>query len=195
MIASLSDSLPEHVRELREAVGIRPTFKMVDTCAAEFDAATPYFWSTYESENEAVIEGRPSAVVLGSGPIRIGQGIEFDYCSVHSAWAMGEAGLESVMINSNPETVSTDFDTSTRLYFEALDEESVVEVLQNEAAGADAPPIVAQFGGQTAINLAGPLYAAGFKIAGSGVATIDEAEDRNKFDRFLERLGILRPQS
>jgi carbamoyl-phosphate synthase large subunit len=193
MIASLSDSLPEHVRESREAAGIRPTFKMVDTCAAEFDAATPYFWSTYESENEAVVEGRPSAVVLGSGPIRIGQGIEFDYCSVHSAWALGEAGLDSVMINSNPETVSTDFDTSTRLYFEALDEESVTEVLQNEARAGGAPPIIAQFGGQTAINLAGPLYAAGFKIAGSGVATIDEAEDRNKFDRFLERLGILRP--
>jgi carbamoyl-phosphate synthase large subunit len=194
MIASLSDMLPEKVRELREASDIRPTYKMVDTCAAEFDAATPYFWSTYETENEAVPSGNPSAVVLGSGPIRIGQGIEFDYCSVHSAWALGEAGFDSVMINSNPETVSTDFDTSTRLYFEALDEESVTEVLQNErASGSHAPPLVAQFGGQTAINLAGPLYTAGFEIAGSGVASIDEAENRDKFDRFLEKLGILRP--
>lgn len=194
MIASLSDTLPEKVRELREASDIRPTYKMVDTCAAEFDAATPYFWSTYETENEAVPSGNPSAVVLGSGPIRIGQGIEFDYCSVHSAWALGEAGFDSVMINSNPETVSTDFDTSTRLYFEALDEESVTEVLQNEkASGSHAPPLVAQFGGQTAINLAGPLYTAGFEIAGSGVASIDEAENRDKFDRFLEKLGILRP--
>ena len=194
MIASLSDTLPEKVRELRESTDIRPTYKMVDTCAAEFDAATPYFWSTYETENEAVPSGNPSAVVVGSGPIRIGQGIEFDYCSVHSAWALGEAGFDSVMINSNPETVSTDFDTSTRLYFEALDEESVTEVLQNEkASGNNAPPIVAQFGGQTAINLAGPLYTAGFEIAGSGVASIDEAENRDKFDRFLEKLGILRP--
>lgn len=194
MIASLSDTLPEKVRELREASDIRPTYKMVDTCAAEFDAATPYFWSTYETENEAVPSGNPSAVVLGSGPIRIGQGIEFDYCSVHSAWALGEAGFDSVMINSNPETVSTDFDTSTRLYFEALDEESVTEVLQNEkTSGSNAPPLVAQFGGQTAINLAGPLYTAGFEIAGSGVASIDQAENRDKFDRFLEKLGILRP--
>ena len=193
MIASLGDTLPERVRELRESAGMRPTFKMVDTCAAEFDAATPYFWSTYESENEAVTSGEPAAVVLGSGPIRIGQGIEFDYCSVHSAWALENAGRESVLINSNPETVSTDFDTSTRLYFEALDEESVAEVLRNESTNGGAPPIVAQFGGQTAINLAGPLYNAGFQIAGSGVAAIDEAENRDKFDRFLERLGILRP--
>ncbi len=193
MIASLSDELPDRVRELREAAGIRPTYKMVDTCAAEFDAATPYFWSTYEAENEAAASGRPAAVVLGSGPIRIGQGIEFDYCSVHSAWALADAGRDSVMINSNPETVSTDFDTSARLYFEALDEESVVEVLKNEAGGGDPPPLVAQFGGQTAINLAGPLYTAGFHIAGSGVDAIDQAEDRDKFDRLLERLGILRP--
>ncbi len=193
MIASRADTLPQRVVELRQTHGILPVFKMVDTCAAEFEAATPYFWSTYERENEAVVDGKPAAVVLGSGPIRIGQGIEFDYCSVHSAWALREAGLASVMINSNPETVSTDFDTSTRLYFEALDEESVASVLANEAKGGAAPPLVAQFGGQTAINLAGPLYGLGFQIAGSGVASIDEAEDRAKFDRFLERLGLLRP--
>ena len=193
MIGELADTLPQRVREVRHEWGITPVYKMVDTCAAEFDAATPYFWSTYESENEAIPEDKPAAVVIGSGPIRIGQGIEFDYCSVHSAWALEEAGLQSVMINSNPETVSTDFDTSARLYFEALDEESVADVLANEGAGRDPPPVVAQFGGQTAINLAGPLYSLGFQIAGSGVASIDEAEDRAKFDRFLERLGILRP--
>ena len=170
MIASLSDTLPQRVAELRQIHGILPVYKMVDTCAAEFEAATPYFWSTYERENEAVVNGQPAAVVVGSGPIRIGQGIEFDYCSVHSAWALREAGLASVMINSNPETVSTDFDTSTRLYFEALDEESVADVLANEAKGGVAPPLVVQFGGQTAINLAGPLYGLGFQIAGSGVA-------------------------
>ncbi len=193
MIAALSDTLPQRVRELRLEHAITPVYKMVDTCAAEFDAATPYFWSTYERENEAVTDGGRAAVVVGSGPIRIGQGIEFDYCSVHAAWALEDVGLESVMINSNPETVSTDFDSSRRLYFEALDEESVADVLANEANGGVAPPVVAQFGGQTAINLAAPLYALGFQMAGSGVASIDEAEDRAKFDRFLERLGILRP--
>ena len=194
MIGSLADMLPDRVRELRRSLGITPAYKMVDTCAAEFDAATPYFWSTYERQNEALPEGAPAAVVIGSGPIRIGQGIEFDYSAVHSAWALREVGRASVMINSNPETVSTDFDTSTRLYFEALDEESVADVLRNEAQGNGAPPpSVVQFGGQTAINLAAPLYALGVEIAGSGVSAIDEAEDRAKFDRFLERLGILRP--
>ncbi|KPK23067.1 MAG: hypothetical protein AMJ70_04370, partial [Dehalococcoidia bacterium SG8_51_3] len=122
-IGTLADRLTEQVRQLRHDWNIRPVYKMVDTCAAEFDAATPYFYSTYEQENEAVAEHRDKAVVIGSGPIRIGQGIEFDYCSVHSAWALQEAGYQSIMVNSNPETVSTDFDTSDRLYFEVLDEE------------------------------------------------------------------------
>src|SRR3990172_2142784 len=128
---------------------------MVDTCAAEFAAATPYFYSTYETENEAEPLPGAKAVVIGSGPIRIGQGIEFDYCSVHSAWALQEEGVASIMINSNPETVSTDFDTSTRLYFEALDEESLQDILENEAGGeatpSECPPSMVQFGGQTAI--------------------------------------------
>jgi carbamoyl-phosphate synthase large subunit len=193
MIGALSDVLPQRVREQRESFGITPVYKMVDTCAAEFEAVTPYFWSTYEQENEALPQADSPAVVIGSGPIRIGQGIEFDYCSVHAAWALEAAGRASVMINSNPETVSTDFDSSTRLYFEALDVESVADVLSNESLGSTPPPAVAQFGGQTAINLAEPLYTLGHEIAGGGTASIDEAEDRAKFDRFLERLGLLRP--
>ncbi|MGH2353901.1 MAG: carbamoyl-phosphate synthase large subunit, partial [Chloroflexota bacterium] len=204
--------LPDRVRELRHELGIRPVYKMVDTCAAEFEARTPYFYSTYEVENEAQPLPEPRAVVLGSGPIRIGQGIEFDYCSVHSAWALNEAGWKSVMVNSNPETVSTDFDTSDRLYFESLDEESVLEILANEALsqGPEAarathhsslithhldgmPPVIAQFGGQTAINLAGPLERAGAQVIGSSVQTIDLAEDRRKFENFLDELGIPQP--
>ncbi|MCY3782889.1 MAG: carbamoyl-phosphate synthase large subunit [Chloroflexi bacterium] len=193
MIAALADELPQRVRERRESYGITPVYKMVDTCAAEFDAVTPYYWSTYEHENEAQPEADSPAVVIGSGPIRIGQGIEFDYCSVHAAWALQAAGRASVMINSNPETVSTDFDSSTRLYFEALDVESVADVLANEGRRNGMPPAIAQFGGQTAINLAEPLYTLGHEIAGGGPGSIDEAEDRAKFDRFLERLGLLRP--
>ena len=192
MIGDLADELPQRVRELRATWGIRPVYKMVDTCAAEFAAYTPYYYSTYEMENEAQPFAEEAAVVIGSGPIRIGQGIEFDYCSVHSAWALQESGRKSVMINSNPETVSTDFDTSDRLYFEALDEESVADIIENET-GAHAPVVVVQFGGQTAINLAGPLYNLGVHIAGSDVKSIDETENREKFDALLERLGIQRP--
>ena len=192
MIGSRADVLPGRVRDLRATWGIRPVYKMVDTCAAEFAAYTPYYYSTYEMENEAAPFDDPAAVVVGSGPIRIGQGIEFDYCSVHSAWALQEGGRKSIMINSNPETVSTDFDTSDRLYFEALDEESVADILENET-GLHAPPAVVQFGGQTAINLAGPLYNLGVRIAGSDVKSIDETENREKFDALLERLGIQRP--
>ncbi|MDP6349012.1 MAG: carbamoyl-phosphate synthase (glutamine-hydrolyzing) large subunit, partial [Chloroflexota bacterium] len=184
MIGSRADVLPGRVRDLRATWGIRPVYKMVDTCAAEFAAHTPYYYSTYEMENEAAPFDDPAAVVVGSGPIRIGQGIEFDYCSVHSAWALQESGHKSIMINSNPETVSTDFDTSDRLYFEALDEESVADILENET-GQHAPPAVVQFGGQTAINLAGPLYNLGVRIAGSDVTSIDETENREKFDALL----------
>jgi len=166
---------------------------MVDTCAAEFDAATPYFYSTYEEENEAVPEAVNKAVVIGSGPIRIGQGIEFDYCSVHSAWALQDAGYKSIMINSNPETVSTDFDTSDRLYFEALDEESVRDILENEAGENNAPPSIVQFGGQTAVNLATPLAQAGLPIIGSSAEAIDLAEDRRRFENFLNGLAIPQP--
>jgi len=198
-IGTLSDRLPEQVRQLRHQWNIRPVFKMVDTCAAEFEASTPYFYSTYEKENEAEPLEAHKAVVIGSGPIRIGQGIEFDYCSVHSAWALQEAGIKSIMVNSNPETVSTDFDTSDRLYFEALDEESIRDILENEGAGSVASlspvsiPSIVQFGGQTAINLAEPLARSGMPIIGSSAETIDLAEDRYRFEEFLDRLGIPQP--
>jgi carbamoyl-phosphate synthase large subunit len=195
-IATLADKLPEQVRALRQRLGIKPVYKMVDTCAAEFDAETPYFYSTYEQENEATPLPDKKAVVIGSGPIRIGQGIEFDYCSVHSAWALQEAGVKSIMINSNPETVSTDFDTSDRLYFEALDEESIRDILENENVFPQVnwvPPSIVQFGGQTAVNLAEPLDNARMPIIGSDLDAIDIAEDRKRFESFLNHLGIPQP--
>ncbi|MEP7215985.1 MAG: carbamoyl-phosphate synthase large subunit [Anaerolineaceae bacterium] len=194
MVGQLADRLPEQIRTLRHEWEIRPVYKMVDTCAAEFDAVTPYFYSTYETENESIPEAGAAAVVIGSGPIRIGQGIEFDYASVHAAWALQEAGLRSVMVNSNPETVSTDFDTSDRLYFEPLDEESVRDIIENEQGDEAEPPAsIVQFGGQTAINLAEPLRRAGLPIIGSSAETIDTAEDRRLFERFLQDLGIPQP--
>ena len=190
-ISTLADRLPEQVRQLRHDWNIRPVYKMVDTCAAEFDAATPYFYSAYEQENEAIPYQGNKAVVIGSGPIRIGQGIEFDYCSVHSAWALQAAGYQSIMVNSNPETVSTDFDTSDRLYFEALDNESLRDILENETCdNNDSTPSIVQFGGQTAINLAEPLFRAGMPLLGSSSDTIDLAEDRKRFENFLNQLGI-----
>lgn len=188
-IGILTGCPPEQVRRLRQSWGIRPVYKMVDTCAAEFEALTPYFYSTYERENEAQPLNGEKALVIGSGPIRIGQGIEFDYCCVHSSWALQEAGVKSIMVNSNPETVSTDFDTSSRLYFEPLDEESLRDVLENEGK----PPSIVQFGGQTAVNLAEPLERNGLPFLGSGAETIDLAEDRGHFDDFLARLEIPRP--
>jgi carbamoyl-phosphate synthase large subunit len=201
-IGVLTDRSEEQVARLRAEHGLRPTYKMVDTCAGEFEAETPFFYSTYEQENEALPTGEATAVVIGSGPIRIGQGIEFDYCSVHAAWALSDAGVKSVMINSNPETVSTDFDTSDRLYFEPLDAESVMSVIQNEAGPAPAgngasngavPPSIVQFGGQTAINLSQSLDAAGLPILGSTAQSIDIASDRHLFEEFLARLGIPNP--
>ncbi|MFH1383038.1 MAG: carbamoyl-phosphate synthase large subunit [Chloroflexota bacterium] len=200
-IGTLADRLPEQVRELRHQWHIRPVYKMVDTCAAEFDAATPYFYSTYEEENEATPIKENKAVVIGSGPIRIGQGIEFDYCSVHSAWALQKAGYKSIMVNSNPETVSTDFDTSDRLYFEALDEESLRDILENEGgndggkeiASGNGPPSIVQFGGQTAINLSQPLSSIGMPLLGSSADAIDLASDRSRFENFLGKLGIPEP--
>ena len=176
---------------MRHRWNLRPVYKMVDTCAAEFEAATPYFYSTYEVENEAAPLDGPKAAVIGSGPIRIGQGIEFDYCSVHSAWALQQAGVRSIMLNSNPETVSTDFDTSDRLYFEALDEESVRDILENE--GLESTSAIVQFGGQTAINLAEPLAHGGVRIIGSSIEAIDLAEDRQRFEDFLHGLGVPQP--
>ena len=197
-IAILSDRAAEQVRKTRKEWNIRPVYKMVDTCAAEFEAQTPYFYSTYEEENEAVPTSARKALVLGSGPIRIGQGIEFDYCSVHAAWALQEEGIESVMVNSNPETVSTDFDTSDRLYFEPLDEESVRDILENEAMeidenGLEVAPSMVQFGGQTAINLSQSLDRASLPILGSTAQSIDIASDRHLFEEFLTRVGIPNP--
>ncbi len=195
-ISTLADRLPEQVRQIRNEWLIKPVYKMVDTCAAEFDAETPYFYSTYEEENEAEPLTGNKALVIGSGPIRIGQGIEFDYCSVHSAWALQEAGYKSIMINSNPETVSTDFDTSDRLYFESLDDESVRNIIENESfvdQRYTSCPSIVQFGGQTAVNLAEPLASNGFPIIGSSAEAIDLAEDRQRFEKFLNGLGIPQP--
>ena len=192
-IATLSGLLPEQTRQLRLQHGIKPVFKMVDTCAAEFEAATPYYYSAYDTENEAPPLEGPKAIVIGSGPIRIGQGIEFDYCSVHAAWALSQEGVASIMVNSNPETVSTDFDTSDRLYFEPLDEEAVRDIIDNETVDDNPPPSLVQFGGQTAINLSQSLAAAGLPILGSSAEAIDIASDRQKFERFLVDLGIPQP--
>jgi carbamoyl-phosphate synthase large subunit len=192
-IGTLADRLPEQVRQQRHDWNIRPVYKIVDTCAAEFDASTPYFYSTYEQENEAGSIEANKSVVIGSGPIRIGQGIEFDYCSVHSAWALQESGYKAIMVNSNPETVSTDFDTSDRLYFEALDEESLRDILENESNNSGPPPSIVQFGGQTAINLAEPIYRSGMPLLGSSAEAIDLAEDRRRFEQFLSELDIPQP--
>lgn len=207
-IATLADRLPEQVRQLRREWGVIPVYKMVDTCAGEFEAVTPYFYSTYEQENEALPEPHRSAIVLGSGPIRIGQGIEFDYCSVHAAWALQASGVKAVMINSNPETVSTDFDTSDRLYFEPLDEESVRDIIENEAgvgsqsglvdastngATPSFPSSMVQFGGQTAINLSQRLGIAGLPMLGSDPSVIDSATDRGRFEEIATRHGLPLP--
>ena len=174
---------------------------MVDTCAAEFAAETPYFYSTYASAGsppEAPPAPRPGALVIGSGPVRIGQGIEFDYCAVQAADVLRRAGWSAVMVNSNPETVSTDFDASTRLYFEPLDAESVLSIIEFESGGplpgADPLPAVVAFGGQTPLNLAGPLVASGVPLLGSDLEAIDQAEERVRFAALLDRLGIPQPE-
>ena len=197
-IGTLADMLPEQVRNLRQQWGLRPVYKTVDTCAAEFEATTPYYYSTYDEENEAEALAGEKSLVIGSGPIRIGQGIEFDYCSVHAAWALSESGVRSIMVNSNPETVSTDFDSSDRLYFEPLDEESVRDIIDNETGdpengGGRPPASLVQFGGQTAIDLSQALSSAGMPILGSSAEAIDIASDRQKFEDFLSRLGIPQP--
>ncbi len=177
------------VRELRKQFAIQPVYKMVDTCAAEFEASTPYYYSTYETEDEAVQSEKPKVIVLGSGPIRIGQGIEFDYSTVHAVWAIQDAGYEAVIINNNPETVSTDFSTSDQLFFEPLFFEDVMNIIEHVKPLG----VIVQFGGQTAINLAAPLSKAGVKILGSSLESIDNAEDRKKFEALLKRLEIAQP--
>jgi carbamoyl-phosphate synthase large subunit len=177
------------LRAERLRAGIRPVFKRIDTCAAEFDAETPYFYSTYELENEAIRTDRPKIAILGGGPNRIGQGIEFDYCCVHAAYALKEAGYETIMLNCNPETVSTDYDTSDRLYFEPLTFEDVSSVLENERPDG----VLVQFGGQTPLKLARALEAAGFPILGTSPRSIDLAEDRGRFGDLLDELGLVAP--
>ncbi|MFC5450152.1 carbamoyl-phosphate synthase large subunit [Paenibacillus aestuarii] len=177
------------VRALRLEQNIKPVYKMVDTCAAEFEASTPYYYSTYEQEDEVTETSKEKVVVLGSGPIRIGQGIEFDYSTVHAVWAIQAAGYEAVIINNNPETVSTDFNTSDRLYFEPLFFEDVMNVIEREKPIG----VIVQFGGQTAINLAAPLSKAGVRILGSDLESIDAAEDRKKFEALLRKLNIAQP--
>lgn len=189
MIGELTGIDPLIVRKHRMAAGIKPVYKMVDTCAAEFEAATPYYYSTYDAENEAIPTPRRKVLVLGAGPIRIGQGIEFDYCSVHSVWALKEEGIEALIINNNPETVSTDSDTADRLYFEPLTLEDVLNVVEQERPEG----VVVQFGGQTAINLAEQLVRAGVPVLGTAVDKIDEAEDRERFEKLLSSLMIPKP--
>ncbi|TFE31762.1 carbamoyl-phosphate synthase large subunit [Cohnella luojiensis] len=178
------------VRAHRLAQGLKPVYKMVDTCAAEFEATTPYYYSTYETENEVIPSSKEKIIVLGSGPIRIGQGIEFDYSTVHAVWAIRNAGYEAVIINNNPETVSTDFSTSDRLYFEPLFFEDVMNVIEQEKPIG----VIVQFGGQTAINLAAPLSKAGVTILGTSLESIDEAENRKKFEALLSKLSIPQPK-
>lgn len=179
------------VRDLRKSFDLVPRYKMVDTCAAEFEAATPYYYSTFAAqEDEVSVSSKRKVMVLGSGPIRIGQGVEFDYCSVHSVWALREMGIESIIVNNNPETVSTDFDTADRLYFEPLTPEDVLNIIDKEKPEG----VIVQFGGQTAINLAETLHKAGIKVFGTSVDDIDRAEDRERFDELLESIGIPRPQ-
>ncbi|MFO1539273.1 MAG: carbamoyl-phosphate synthase large subunit [Chloroflexota bacterium] len=196
-IGTLTGIPVRSVGERRAAAGIRPGYAMVDTCAAEFAAETPYFYGTYAaagSPPEAPPVRRPAALVIGSGPVRIGQGIEFDYCAVQAADALRREGWEAVMVNSNPETVSTDFDASSRLYFESLDAESVLEVIAAETApGEPALPALVQFGGQTPLNLAAALTEAGVDLPGLSMETIDLAEERTRFAGLVERLGIPQP--
>ena len=198
-LAGLAGTTPGHLRAARLALGIVPGYAMVDTCAAEFAAETPYFYATYAasgSSPEAPPVTRPAALVIGSGPVRIGQGIEFDYCAVQAADTLRRNGWQAVMINSNPETVSTDFDASSRLYFEPLDPESVRSVIDAESPGPDGTnllPAVVAFGGQTPLNLAAPLAAGGVPLLGSDLEAIDQAEERIRFSALLDRLGIPQP--
>ncbi|WP_191556383.1 carbamoyl-phosphate synthase large subunit [Metabacillus idriensis] len=188
-IAKLWNLTEREVYEYRKQLKLFPVFKTVDTCAAEFESETPYFYGTYEDENESAVTDKESVIVLGSGPIRIGQGVEFDYATVHSVWAIKEAGYEAIIINNNPETVSTDFSISDKLYFEPLTVEDVMHIVELEKPRG----VVVQFGGQTAINLAEELEARGVQILGTSLEDLDRAENRDKFEYTLGKLNIPQP--
>jgi len=190
-LSKLWKSSEDEVRELRWSLGVRPVYKRVDTCAAEFVAYTPYMYSTYEEECEAAPTDRKKIMILGGGPNRIGQGIEFDYCCVHGAFALAEDGYETIMVNCNPETVSTDYDTSDRLYFEPLTLEDVLEIVDKEKPVG----VIVQFGGQTPLKLAVSLEKAGVPIIGTSPDAIDRAEDRERFQEMLHKLGLLQPEN
>jgi carbamoyl-phosphate synthase large subunit len=190
-LAYLCNTTEEVIRELRKKYGINVTFKPVDTCAAEFEAYTHYYYSTYETENETLQSNRKKIIILGSGPNRIGQGIEFDYCCVHASFALHEDGYETIMVNCNPETVSTDYDTSDRLYFEPLTSEDLLNIIMVEKPYG----VVVQFGGQTPLKLAMQLQKAGVNILGTSPDSIDLAEDRKRFGNLLLKMGIPQPEN
>jgi len=197
-LAELTGTTEQAVRDLRHSLGVRPVYKRIDTCAAEFAAKTPYLYSTYEHplfgqdtpDCEALPSNREKVVILGGGPNRIGQGIEFDYCCCHAAFAMDDLGVESIMVNCNPETVSTDYDTSDRLYFEPLTDEHVIEIIRKEQSAGTLKGVIVQFGGQTPLKLAGPLHRENIPILGTSPESIDLAEDREQFAALLDKLGI-----
>ncbi|AVQ32807.1 carbamoyl-phosphate synthase large subunit [Staphylococcus muscae] len=189
-IAHRFEMTEEAVAQLRQEHGIHPVYKMVDTCAAEFESATPYYYGTYEEENESIVTDKEKIIVLGSGPIRIGQGVEFDYATVHAVWAIQNAGYEAIIVNNNPETVSTDFSISDKLYFEPLTEEDVMSIINLEQPKG----VVVQFGGQTAINLADKLAKHGVKILGTSLEDLNRAEDRKEFEALLRNIDVPQPK-
>jgi len=190
-LGHLTGTTEEDIRSLRKNEEVTPVYKLVDTCGAEFESYTPYCYSTYEQENEAFRSDKKNIIILGGGPNRIGQGIEFDYCCVHASFALREIGVESIMVNSNPETVSTDYDTSDKLYFEPLTREDVLSIIDQEHPDG----VIVQFGGQTPLNLAVPLEEAGVKIIGTPPDAIDRAEDRQRFQKFLQKLDLRQPEN
>jgi len=201
-IAELTDKTEQAVRKARRKAGVRPVYKRVDTCAAEFQAKTPYMYSTYEVpsfdgkvDDEARVSDRDKVIILGGGPNRIGQGIEFDYCCCHAAYAMGDMNIESIMVNCNPETVSTDYDTSDRLYFEPLTEEDVLELIMTEKQSGNLKGVIVQFGGQTPLKLAEALEANDIPLLGTKRDALDRAEDRERFKALVEKLGLKQPNN
>jgi carbamoyl-phosphate synthase large subunit len=190
-LAHIFNTTERDVRKTRKSKGVTAVYKMVDTCAAEFEAKTPYYYSTYEDENDAVPTDKKKVMILGAGPNRIGQGIEFDYCCVHAVFSLKEDEYETIMVNCNPETVSTDYDTSDRLYFEPITHEDVMNIYENERPEG----VIVQFGGQTPLNIAKELEMSGANILGTSVDSIDIAEDRERFAELLKKLGIPQPEN